>query len=69
MIKPEQYANFGKILDATQKNGFVINKLKMSRFSDKTAGQFYGEHKDKPFFGALKGHMTSDVCIGMELVC
>ena len=69
MIKPEQYANFGKILDATQKNGFVINKLKMSRFSDKTAGQFYGEHKDKPFFGALKSHMTSDVCIGMELVC
>lgn len=69
MIKPDQYANIGKIIDATQKNGFVINKLKMSRFNGNSATQFYAEHKDKPFFPNLKEHMTSDVCIGMELVC
>ena len=68
MIKPEQYANIGKIIDATQKSGFVLNKLKMSRFNNASAGEFYGEHKGKPFFNDLKAHMTSDVCIGMELV-
>lgn len=40
----------------------------MSRFSPETAGHFYGEHKDKPFFGDLMGFITSDVVVGMELV-
>jgi hypothetical protein len=50
MIKPDSYANFGKIIDAIQKEGFVINKLKMSKFSPETAGIFYGEHQGKPFY-------------------
>lgn len=68
MIKPDAYPNFGKIIDYIYQNGFTINKLKMSRFSDKTATEFYKEHEGKPFFQGLKGLMTSDVCIGMELV-
>ena len=32
MIKPDSYANIGKIIDAVQQNGFVINQLKMSKF-------------------------------------
>ena len=47
MIKPDAYPNFGKIIDYIYQNGFTINKLKMSRFSDKTAGQFYAEHEGK----------------------
>ena len=46
----------------------MINKLKMSRFNAKSVAGFYAEHKDKPFFPALKEFMTSDVTIGMELV-
>ena len=68
MIKPDAYGSMGKIIDAVQANGFVINQLKMSKFSDKTATAFYDEHKDKPFFPNLKELMTSDVSIGMELV-
>lgn len=36
MIKPDAYANTGKIIDAIYQNGFVISKLKMSKFNDNT---------------------------------
>jgi len=68
MIKPCSYTNFGKIIDATQANGFTIQKLKMSRFTKETVAQFYGEHIGKPFFPDLEAFVTSDVVIGMELV-
>ena len=53
MIKPDCYAQMGQVIDGLQQNGFVINKLKMSRFDPSTAERFYGEHKDKPFFPNL----------------
>ena len=68
MIKPDAYTAMGKIIDATYANGMVINKLKMSRFTKKTAGEFYAEHKQKGFYPALEGHICSDVVIGTELV-
>lgn len=46
----------------------MISKLKMTRFAPETAGQFYGEHKGKPFFNGLMEFVTSDVVTGMELV-
>jgi nucleoside-diphosphate kinase len=42
--------------------------MKMSKFSPDTAGQFYGEHKGKPFFNGLMEFVTSDVVTGIELV-
>mmetsp|Transcript_11075 Transcript_11075/g.18543 ORF Transcript_11075/g.18543 Transcript_11075/m.18543 type:complete len:189 (-) Transcript_11075:634-1200(-) len=68
MIKPDSYQNMGKIIDAVQSEGFVINKLKLSKFNNESATQFYAEHVGKPFFENLSTFMTSDVCIGMELV-
>lgn len=68
MIKPDSYQQMGQIIDSIQGAGFMINKLKMSRFNANSSGQFYGEHRDKPFFAGLQQFMTSDVCIGMELV-
>jgi len=53
MIKPDCYTKIGKIMDAISANGFIINKLKMSRFTPQTAAEFYGEHKGKPFFDTL----------------
>jgi len=32
MIKPDVYMHTGKIIDSIYQNGFVISKLKMSRF-------------------------------------
>merc|ERR1712151_50134 len=68
MIKPDAYTAMGKIVDAVAANGLVINKLKMSRFSKKTAGEFYAEHQGKGFYSDLEGFITSDVVVGMELV-
>jgi len=68
MIKPDAYTAMGKIIDAIAANGMVINKLKMSRFSKRTAGEFYAEHKDKAFYPDLENFICSDVVVGMELV-
>jgi nucleoside-diphosphate kinase len=40
----------------------------MSKFSQATAGEFYGEHRGKSFFPDLINFMTSDVVTGIELV-
>lgn len=40
----------------------------MSRFNQASAGDFYGEHKEREFFGGLVQFITSDVVVGMELV-
>lgn len=68
MIKPDAYTSTGKIIDAIYQNGFIISKLKMSRFHPASAGEFYGEHKGKPFYGGLVDFMTSDVVTGLEMV-
>lgn len=68
MVKPDAYRNIGKVIDAVYANGFKIAKMKMSRFSTATSGEFYGEHVGKPFFPNLQGFITSDVVVGMELV-
>ena len=33
MIKPDVYMHTGKIIDHIYRNGFIISKLKMSRFT------------------------------------
>ena len=33
LIKPDVYIHTGKIIDSIYKNGFIISKLKMSRFN------------------------------------
>lgn len=37
MIKPDVYMHTGKIIDSIYKSGFIISKLKMSRFTQSTA--------------------------------
>lgn len=68
MIKPDAYSSIGKIISEVNRSGFLISRLKMSRFGMGEAGIFYGEHKGKPFFQTLMEFMTSDVVVGMELV-
>ena len=37
MIKPDCYQHIGKIIEAVQAEGFMINKIKMSKFTSETA--------------------------------
>jgi len=68
LIKPDAYAHIGKILDAIYKNGFMVNRMKMLKWTLEQAQGFYAEHKGKPFFGDLTAFMSSDVIVGLELV-
>ena len=61
MIKPDAVANghAGKILDQIIQAGFKVVALKFTRLSEERAGDFYGIHRERPFFGELVSFMTS----------
>ena len=45
MIKPDAYTKMGKVIEAIEKNGFVISNLKMVKLSLRDAQEFYAEHQ------------------------
>jgi len=61
IIKPDAVAkNFiGQIISRFEKGGLRIVAAKMLRLSKTQAEQFYAIHKERPFFGALVGFMSS----------
>ena len=61
MIKPDAVANghAGKIIDHITQAGFKIVALKYTRLSNELAGNFYGIHRERSFFGELVDFMTS----------
>ena len=61
MIKPDAVANghAGKILDQITEAGFKVIALKYTRLSTEKAGDFYGIHRERPFFKDLVEFMTS----------
>lgn len=61
MIKPDAVANghAGKILDQITQAGFKVVALKYTRLSQELAGDFYGIHRERPFFKDLVEFMTS----------
>ena len=40
LIKPDVYMHTGKIIDFIYQNGFIISKLKMSRFGSSQSSRF-----------------------------
>lgn len=63
MIKPDVYMHTGKIIDSIYKNGFIIAKMKMSRFNQSTATQMVGPNQPEQV-----QFLQSDVTTGIELV-
>lgn len=61
MIKPDAVKRnlSGSIISRFEQKGFVITKLKMFRFTQQQAQEFYTVHKEKPFFGELVSFITS----------
>ena len=55
----------GKIIDIIQRNGFLINKLKMNKLSSKEASNFLKIHNSNEITPEFLG---SDFIVGMELV-
>ena len=61
IIKPDAVAKnvIGQIYDRFEKAGLHIAAAKMMHLTTEQAGEFYGVHKDRPFFADLVKFMTS----------
>lgn len=67
LIKPDVYVHTGKIIDSIYKNGFIISKLKMGRFSNYDAQRLISIDP-QAYKGDAQNFLTSDVCTGIEIV-
>jgi len=68
MIKPDAITRMGQIISEVQNQGFIMGKVKLTRFTRQQAINFYAEHRGKAFFEGLINFITSDFVVGMELV-
>lgn len=61
IIKPDAVAKnvIGEIYGRFEKAGLKIVAAKMLQLNDETAGGFYAEHKERPFYPDLIEFMTS----------
>jgi len=61
MIKPDAFAegNSGAIIKMIEEAGFRIKAMKLTRLSERKAGQFYAVHKERPFYNDLCKYMSS----------
>ncbi|MGH1417779.1 MAG: nucleoside-diphosphate kinase [Hyphomicrobiaceae bacterium] len=62
IIKPDATARnlTGAINAVIEKAGLRVVGQKRVRWTEAQAGEFYGEHKERPFFGELVTFMTSE---------
>lgn len=69
IIKPDAVKKnvLGQIIARFEAAGLKVVAVKKVYLNDQTAGEFYAEHKERPFFGELVGFMTSGPCYPMIL--
>ena len=61
VIKPDAVSRklVGRILDRFEQRGFELVSLRMFRFSQTKAEEFYAVHREKAFFDSLVDFITS----------
>jgi len=71
MIKPEIVAGgdqkIGAILSLVNTAGFRITGLHMRQLERSLVEDFYGEHRERPFFGDLCAYITSGPVVAIRL--
>lgn len=69
IIKPDAVKGgySGDIIRLIELNGFSIVRMEKRQITKALAEQFYGIHKEKPFFGELVDYMTSGPVIVLAL--
>ena len=69
IIKPDAVKKgvIGKIIDRFESNGLRVAAAKKIWLSECTAGDFYGEHRERGFFKDLVEFMTSGPVVVMVL--
>ena len=63
IVKPDAVSRnlIGEVVSRFERKGFKLLKLKMFTFTQEQAENFYGVHKDKPFFGELTSLSHQDL--------
>lgn len=69
MVKPDATGDnhIGEILAMVEKNGFVIENMKLFKMDEKLVEEFYLEHVGKYFFAEHSEFMRSGKIVGVEL--
>lgn len=69
IIKPDAFAagKAGLILALLEQSGFRVKAARVMHLSTAQAGEFYGVHRERGFFGELVEFMTSGPCMPMVL--
>ncbi|MEH7385634.1 nucleoside-diphosphate kinase [Bacillus sp. JJ1521] len=67
MVKPDgvQRQLVGEIVSRFERKGFQLAGAKLMAVSEELAGNHYGEHKERPFFGDLVDFITSGPVFAM----
>lgn len=67
MVKPDgvQRNLIGEIVGRFEKKGFQLVGAKLMQITPELAGEHYGEHKERPFFGELVEFITSGPVFAM----
>jgi len=69
VVKPDGVRRglVGEIIGRFEKKGFLVKRLQLQTMSKSQAEEFYGVHKDKPFFDELVSFITSGPVVGAVL--
>jgi nucleoside-diphosphate kinase len=69
IIKPDAVRSnhIGEIITQFEKQQLCVGAIKMVKLSPEQAGEFYAEHKDRPFYSELVKFMTSGPIVVMVL--
>ena len=69
IIKPDAVERrlTGPILSRIEEAGFTIRAMRLQHLTKKEAEGFYAVHRERPFFGALTGFMSSGPCVLLAL--
>ena len=69
IIKPDAFnsGKSGQIIAHLEKAGFKVIASRVMRLTEEQAGEFYGVHRERPFFTPLVRFMTSGKCMPIVL--
>lgn len=69
IIKPDAFANgkAGLIIALLEQSGFAVKASRVMHLTTAQAGEFYGVHRERGFFGELVEFMTSGPCMPLVL--
>ncbi len=69
MVKPDAVhdQHIGGIISMIEQAGFGIKAIKLTQLTPERAGEFYAEHKERPFYARLCQDISAGPVIAMAL--